>query len=227
MKDIGKYRDVFIQLLDDPDVVRTMKYKLGLNAQREIVPNRPDVWRQNEQRLQNELPDARKENERLSDELKNAQNEIKKRDKLLKELAAKFEAYAKAESVFNKYRSLPPRIKNEFSRLICSDSVLTFIISGSSTDELELIWEAICCRLTEYDSETLSILKEAADLFFEYNMAAFGKLERLKTKTGAPYNSRLHDRLPDSNIDGVIAEVVFEGYRNRISNKIIRSIVRL
>ncbi|MCR4890105.1 MAG: hypothetical protein K5979_13145 [Ruminococcus sp.] len=190
-----------------------MKYKLGLNAQREIVPNRPDVWRQNEQCLQNELPDARKENERLSDELK--------------ELAAKFEAYAKAESVFNNYRSLPPRIKNEFSRLICSDSVLTFIISGSSTDELELIWEAICCRLTEYDSETLSILKEAADLFFEYNMASFGKLERLKTKTGAPYNSRLHDRLPDSNIDGVIAEVVFEGYRNRISNKIIRSIVRL
>ena len=220
-------KSIFLSLLQDSDIAETLRDIFKKNDENPVYgqKDKEDIKNlrleiRTAQNIINELSENLKIKEQDNQNLNTANEKLKEQVKLFAEFRSLVETY-------DNYCALPENLRSGYEKLICAESSLTFLVSASQTENLELIWQRVCWDLNKYDENSISTLKYTLDLLFRYNEKTFHRLERLHTEIGDVFNDKLHDKTADSPQRGVIAEVVLEGYRVQNSKKIVRSIVRL
>ncbi len=146
---------------------------------------------------------------------------------LLNEVKSYQLKYKNIEEVYNDYISIDEEIKNGFKNLIDTKNIIAFIISGTDSDNLKLIWERIGIYIEKYDKDTIDKLKRTFDLFFEIFNSVHHLYTRIDTSIGDKFDIEIHSKVKDSKVSGAVTEVLFEGYTNIKTGKIEKSIVRI
>ncbi len=131
------------------------------------------------------------------------------------------EKYADIEKYYKMYCSLSDDIHNTLSRVLSCKSPTLFIAAGSQRDSIEGLWDTISYNREKYNEEELKILGEIFDFFFELYNNFNNIYERLDTRPGDLFDSRLHDRI-SGNVNGSISYVFLRGYRNIKTGNIIK-----
>lgn len=123
--------------------------------------------------------------------------------------------------------SIDEDIRKGFSNMIDTETIITFIISGTNIDSLRLIWERISIYLEKYDKDTIDILKNTFDLFFDIFNSVYKLYSRNNTLVGDKFSINKHSKIQGSKSSGEVEDVLLDGYINMKTSKIIKSIVRV
>ena len=129
------------------------------------------------------------------------------------------EKYTDIEKYYEMYCNLSDDIHNTLSRVLSCKSPALFIASGSQRDSIEGLWDTISYR--RYSEEELDILGEIFDFFFELYNDFHNMYERLDTRPGDLFDSKLHNRI-SGGVNGTISYVFLKGYRNIKNGDIIK-----
>lgn len=135
--------------------------------------------------------------------------------------------YGNIEKVYRDYMSIDEDIRKGFSNMIDTETIITFIISGTNIDSLRLIWERISIYLEKYDKDTIDILKNTFDLFFDIFNSVYKLYSRNNTLVGDKFSINKHSKIQGSKSSGEVEDVLLDGYINMKTSKIIKSIVRV
>lgn len=137
------------------------------------------------------------------------------------------EKYDRLENVYESYKTLDADIRTGFSNILKEESPAGFIVSGTESDNLKMIWERISICLSKYSADEIAILNDVFNYLFELYTSVHGLYERVGAKVGDKFNDDLHVRSANSNVSGEIKEVLLDGYINVRNGKIVKSIVRM
>ncbi len=249
--EIKEFISMLYQALEDKEVVKYIRDKIGQHEGKhpqqmlEKVPTNVV--------LENEIRRLKQTNTALEDEIRELNNKVKALEKVeerlenekaeilekyevqgdkVKELNSKNAAYADKynalEYHYNSYMALDEKIRKNLELVIKTDSIETFLCSGTQWDNLNSIWEYISHKLDSYSQEELKCLMDLFNYFFESYNQVNDLYTLLTVQEGDVLDEELHSRGSKSLVAGNISEVLLKGYKNKRTDKIIKkSIVRV
>lgn len=167
------------------------------------------------------------------DKIINLQNAIsislEKENKLKKECELLKGKFTKEQEIYDIYKHLEADDLISLKGIFCGNSLEEFIYCGVQEKGIESLWEYI--RIKALNGGTIDNLKEVFIFFFH----AHNKIYKsplyllLGNQEGIEFDDNQHIRVgSDSRVAGKITQTIMSGYRNIITNKIVKkSLVKI
>lgn len=176
---------------------------------------------------------ASEEKERMQNEtLRHYEKTIKKLQKEKEEKETQIEKYKNAFQqeleAYEMYKSLDNETKRALEGIFKNDSLQGFLACGVQEKNIEALWEYIKNEIIEEKKGDIQKLETIFDLFFERFTLAFPFYQRQEVTIGESFDPQKHINLSSLTPSGEIKQVVFRGWFNTKTGKIIKkSIVKL
>ena len=181
------------------------------------------------------LQSIQKENRTLKETVSQVESEKETLDsqltfanEVIEKMRRQFESAVK---YWKTYRSLSVSVREGLSNVICDESVILFIASGTTADNLKAVWNYTRDILSDsFHQNDAESLKKIFEYFFTiYNASLPERVyERDSVEVGDELDEDIHDRSSGSCTSGKITSVLLKGYQCINTGKIIcRSLVKV
>ncbi|MCK8826591.1 hypothetical protein MWH25_02355 [Natroniella acetigena] len=176
--------------------------------------------------LKNENSSLKAQGEELRLEKSRLHNEVRNQQEEIRRLKDRFKGVG---DIYKVYLNLSSGNKSSLQGIFKGDSIEEFIYCGVQYDNLESLWEYIKREVIEDKNSEINKL----DQIFTYFFAAHNRIydsplyKRQEVKVGESIDEDKHIRGRDSKVIGEIKEVLFRGYINLKTDRVIKkSVVR-
>ncbi|SOC09129.1 hypothetical protein SAMN05880501_105183 [Ureibacillus xyleni] len=135
-----------------------------------------------------------------------------------------------AEAAFSEFLQLTAPTRLALQGIFKGYSIDEFLYCGIQHENIEPLWEYIKREILEDRVSDIACLVGIFNFFFEAHNKVYDQplFERLSVLVGDSFDEQEHIRGTQSKVSGMISEVLFIGFRNKKTNKIIKkSIVRV
>ena len=237
-------KEELLELLDDEDIQKKIKKIIKHNAKKEelntIIKQKDEeieMLKETIKKLKSFICDKNEKIENLkttnisqTNELQNMKKEyldlIEKNKKLNKKLNFYEKFFKEDSAIYELFNSLNENTKNGISSIFKDETLKGFLACGMQEKNIEALWEYIKYKIIENKPEDLEKLIKIFDFFFDRFILANPLYEREMPK--GEFDTQKHINISSFNPSGEIDEVIFRGYKNTKTNKIIKkSIVKV
>ena len=129
--------------------------------------------------------------------------------------------YARLESVFGDYQSLPAPAQEEVGQHLNDSSPLAFAVTGAELGALTALYEIIC---RTNDRPVRRVLNDCFDLLFDLFLLKSPDFRRIVTHEGEVFDPEHHALAAGSSPSKRVLEVIVSGFTG--SGMVVRSYVR-
>ncbi|MDQ6963073.1 MAG: hypothetical protein Q9M28_11215, partial [Mariprofundaceae bacterium] len=123
--------------------------------------------------------------------------------------------------MYEKYQSLRPQTQSALKNIFKSNDLSGFLSCGVQERNIQNFWEYIKTEMIEdRNHNDMPSLQAIFSFFFERFILAFDMYERLDSKAGDRFDTKLHIKHHQSaQSSGEITAIYLQGYRNHKTNK--------
>ena len=173
----------------------------------------------------NELKELEEAKNRLKNEIKEMKSE---KNKLSEKVDFYRNSFEKELTVYALYEGLSSSTKASIKGIFKDDSLKGFLACGLQEKNISSFWDYIKDELREEKNSDIQSLKTIFYFFFEGYNRAYPMYEVQKVEVGDVFDTEEHIKTNDSSVSGKVDEVVFTGWVNSKTKKIVKkSIVRV
>ena len=129
--------------------------------------------------------------------------------------------YARLESVFGDYQSLPAPAQEAVGQHLNDSSPLAFAVTGAELGALTALYEIIC---RTNDRPVRRVLNDCFDLLFDLFLLKSSDFRRIVTHEGDVFDPERHALTAGSSPSKRVLEVIVSGFTG--SGMVVRSYVR-
>jgi len=173
----------------------------------------------------NELRELEEAKNRLKNEVKEMQSE---KNKLSKKVDFYRDNFEKELSTYTLYKELSSSTKASLKGIFKDDSLKGFLACGVQEKNISSLWDYVKDELREEENSDIKSLKAIFYFFFEGYNRAYPMYEVQKVALGDVFDTEEHIKTNASSVSGKVDEVVFTGWVNSKTKKIVKkSIVRV
>lgn len=135
--------------------------------------------------------------------------------------------YGNIDKFYQLYRSMDISVQQALYRSLSAENPEQFFACGIQWNSIKALWDFISTKLSVYDKAKIESLTKIWEYFFSLYAQITGEYERLFTNVAQQFDEMLHTRTGDSStVQMEILEVLLQGYRNRQTQEIKKSVVR-
>jgi len=155
---------------------------------------------------------SQKQAETANEELREAKSALKR----LQGLAA-------MDAAYDRYKKLPPALRERLEDVLNGRDLLSFVCSGVQESSMERFW-SVCNEAFLDDEKGARELTALFDEFFDLaqSLGTLVSQERLDVKPGSRFDNDLCTRIARSAPTGNVKEVLLQGYRYKVSRKVVK-----
>jgi chromosome segregation ATPase len=173
----------------------------------------------------NELTALEEAKDRLKTEIKEMNSE---KNKLSKKVDFYRDNFEKELTTYALYEGLCSSTKASLKGIFKDDSLKGFLACGLQEKNISSLWDYIKDELREEENADIKSLKTIFYFFFEGYNRAYPMYEVQKVALGDEFDTEEHIKTNASSVSGKVDEVVFTGWVNGKTKKIVKkSIVRV
>ena len=173
----------------------------------------------------NKLKELEEEKNRLKNEIKEMKSE---KSKLSEEVDFYRDNFEKELTTYPLYEGLSSSTKESLKGIFKDDSLKGFLACGVQEKNISSFWDYIKDELREEKNGDIKNLKTIFYFFFEGYNRAYPMYEVQKVEVGDNFDTEEYIKTNDSSVSGKVNEVVFAGWINAKTKKIVKkSIVRV
>ena len=211
--ELAREHETYDQSLKDAD-----SQSLKLAKQLESATKECEKARSRQRELEIQCAGADKRYEKVQAELRTAKGELRK----LQGLSAMSEA-------FGLYQKLPLSTRKVLNRVVNGKDLLSFVCTGVQESNLDRFWD-LCNEAFIDGDDDAATMAEIFNAFFDLiqTLETVNVRDRLSVNSGDRFDNDFCTRIAHSAPTGCVREVLFQGYRYRVSKKIVKkSLVRI
>ncbi|GAB6100655.1 hypothetical protein JCM16358_25340 [Halanaerocella petrolearia] len=186
---------------------------------------------ESKQSIVEELKDKKNRLETDNKQLKNRNLELKRsiqrKEEEIKRLSNRFQGI---EEVYNTYLNLSSKQRQALQGIFKGNSIDEFIFCGVQHENVDSLWEYIKREVIEGHEEGLTELEKIFRYFFvAHNKIYANPLYKIQeVETGEEFDEDKHIRGKNSKVRGRITDVLFKGYINLNTDRVVKkSVVRI
>jgi len=170
-----------------------------------------------------------RELEELKNRLKFGIKDLKsKNNKLSKKVDFYRNTFEKELNTYALYEGLNSSTKSSLKGIFKDDSLQGFLACGVQEKNISSLWEYVKDELREEKNSDIKNLKTIFYFFFDSYKRAFPIYKVQNVAVGDEFDNEEHIKTNSGSVSGKVDEVVFVGWVNSKTNKIIKkSIVRV
>ena len=170
-----------------------------------------------------------RELEELKDRLKIGIKDVKsKNNKLSKKVDFYRTTFEKELTTYALYEGLSSSTKASLKGIFKDDSLKGFLACGVQENNISSLWDYVKDELREEKNSDIKSLKTIFYFFFDSYQRAFPIYRVQKVALGDEFDNEEHIKTNSSSVIGKVDEVVFVGWVNSKTKKIVKkSIVRV
>ena len=173
----------------------------------------------------NELKELKKAKNRLKTEIKEMESA---KNKLSEKVDFYRNSFEKELTTYTLYKGLTSSTKESLKGIFKDDSLKGFLACGLQEKNISSFWDYIKDELREEKNTDIKSLKTIFYFFFEGYNRAYPMYEVQKVELGDNFDTEEYIKTNDSSVSGKVEEVVFAGWVNAKTKKIVKkSIVRV
>ncbi len=173
----------------------------------------------------NELRELEEAKNRLKTEIKEMESE---KNKLSKKVDFYRDNFEKELTTYALYEGLSSATKASLKGIFKDDSLKGFLACGLQEKNIGSFWDYVKDELREEENSDIKSLKSIFYFFFEGYNRAYPMYEVQKVVLGDEFDTEEHIKTNASSVSGKVDEVVFTGWVNSKTKKIVKkSIVRV
>lgn len=214
-----KWKERILSLLKDNEIRKAIREIISETLSALDSPEAKAAQERNQQFME-ENQTLRKEQDELKESNQQLQQALKTEQEKVQKLQHDYAAFDTMLEAYRKYNRLDEKRKIEYQQLIDLQSPLSFLLTGTSEENVKLIHDRIVMDWNKYDDSTLQILTETFDFLFQQCCVCHPDYARLEVQPGEPFENEVHMRTPDSPPVGTIEKVILKGYRN--GNRLVK-----
>ena len=166
--------------------------------------------KQRESEIQREGADKRCEEAQA--ELKIAKGELRK-----------LQGLSTMSGAFELYQKLPVSTRKVLNGVVNGKDLLSFVCTGAQESNLDRFWD-LCNEAFIDGDDDAAAMAEIFNAFFDLaqTLGTLNARERLSVNSGDRFDNDLCTRIAHSAPTGGVRDVLFQGYRYKVSGKVIK-----
>jgi len=167
----------------------------------------------------NELRELEEAKNSLKTEIKEMKSE---KDKLSKKVDFYRDNFEKELTTYALYEGLSSATKASLKGIFKDDSLKGFLACGVQEKNISSFWDYVKDELREEKNSDIKSLKMIFQFFFEGYNRAYPMYEVQKVALGDAFDTEEHIKTNSSSVSGKVDEVVFVGWINAKTKKIVK-----
>ena len=149
--------------------------------------------------------------------------------RMVKSELRKLNGLSEMSKAFELYQKLPSSTRKVLNGVVNGKDLLSFVCTGAQESNLERFWDL--CNEAFIDGDNAAVMMaEIFNTFFDLlqTLGTVNVRDRLQVNPGDRFDNDLCTRIAHSAPTGPVATVVLQGFRYRVSKKVVRkSLVRV
>ena len=184
------------------------------------------------EKFKNCFTDKEVKTENLTNNMNLKDNELREleeaKNKLSKEVDFYRDNFEKELTTYTLYEGLSSSTKASIKGIFKDDSLKGFLACGVQEKNISSLWDYVKDELREEKNSDIKSLKTIFNFFFEGYNRAYPMYEVQKVKVGDVFDTEEYIKTNTSSVSGKVDEVVFSGWVNAKTQKIVKkSIVKV
>lgn len=143
--------------------------------------------------------------------------------RMVKSELRKLNGLSEMSKAFELYQKLPSSTRKVLNGVVNGKDLLSFVCTGAQESNLDRFWD-LCNEAFIDGDDDASTMADIFNSFFDLiqMLGTVNARERLSVNAGDRFDNDLCTRIAHSAPTGSVREVLFQGYRYKVSKKIVR-----